>query len=100
MRTITNMLRVESKAATEWPNKIWKIQLILNTTKRKTTGCSPFKVVLGQEEQTPQIRSILADLPVGELNRTPANRADTLNKLNANATKQLTRLDLRKRCFF
>jgi hypothetical protein len=97
MRTITNMLRIVSNRSTEWPNKLWKVQLILNTTKQKTTGYSPFKLVFGQEGQTPQIRTILADLPISESNKSPADHNKVLCKLRDNAEKQTATLNEKRR---
>jgi hypothetical protein len=60
MRTITNMLRIESNRSTEWPNKLWKVELILNTTKQKTTGYSPFKLVFGKRDK--HLKSVQSSL--------------------------------------
>ncbi|KAF2888651.1 hypothetical protein ILUMI_17522 [Ignelater luminosus] len=35
MGTISNLLRDESRRSTEWPNRLWKVQQVLNTTKHK-----------------------------------------------------------------
>lgn len=47
MRTISDLLRVESQKSSDWSSKLWRMQLVLNTTKHKTTGCAPFKLVVG-----------------------------------------------------
>jgi hypothetical protein len=35
MRTIMNLIRIETQIREEWPNVLWKIQLVLNTTVQK-----------------------------------------------------------------
>lgn len=97
MRTITNLLRVESKNSSDWPNKLWKVQLVINTTKQKTTGCSPFKLVFGQEGQTPQIRTVLTDLSVSESTKHPIDSITILSKIKENAEEQVTSLNKKRR---
>lgn len=97
MRTITNLLRIESKNSSDWPNKVWKVQLVINTTKQKTTGCSPFKLVFGHEGQTPQIRTVLTDLPVSEATKHPIDSSTILTKLKRNAEQQVISLNKRRR---
>ena len=102
MRTITNLLRVESNKSSAWPNHLWKVQLVLNTTKHKTTGCSPFKLVFGQEGQTPQIRTILADLPTPESTKSPEDPRKVLQKLKINAEHERVAFNRKRRdnlCF-
>lgn len=41
MRTIMNLLRIETRLRAEWPSVLWKIELVLNTTIQKTTNTSP-----------------------------------------------------------
>lgn len=97
MRTITNLLRVEARKASDWPNKLWKVQLVLNTTKQKTTGCSPFKLAFGHEGQTPQIRTVLTDLPLTEVTKSPADYSTVITKVKRNADKQVVSANRRRR---
>lgn len=97
MRTITNLLRVESTKSSDWPNKLWKIQLVINTTKQKSTGCSPFKLIFGQEGQTPQIRTVLTDLPISEATKHPVDTITVLRKMKRNVEQQVTSLNKKRR---
>lgn len=62
MRTIMNLIRIESSVKKEWPSVLWKIQLVLNTTVQKTTNMTPSQVLIGIKSTTPLIQSVLNDL--------------------------------------
>ncbi|XP_076660006.1 uncharacterized protein LOC143363281 [Halictus rubicundus] len=47
--TIVNLLTAELSRGTEWPSKLSKIQLSLNTTIQKSTGFSPTRLLFGVE---------------------------------------------------
>ncbi|CAK9829656.1 Transposon Tf2-8 polyprotein [Anthophora retusa] len=47
--TVTNLLSIETKKGTEWPNKLAKLMLSLNTTVQKSTGFSPSRLLFGLE---------------------------------------------------
>ena len=59
MRTIRNLLRIETKIKSEWPSGLWKIQLVLNTTIQKSIGETPLQLLLGIRSATPLIQAIL-----------------------------------------
>lgn len=65
MRTVLNMLRVETgyKKAS-WSDMLWKVQLVLNITKQKTTRASPMSLLIGNEANTPVIRTLVRDIAV------------------------------------
>lgn len=62
MRTLMNLIRIETRIKTEWPSTLWKIQLVLNTTMQKSTKMSPLQILIGIETSTPLIQSALTDL--------------------------------------
>lgn len=62
MRTIMNLIRVETSIKSEWSNSLWKIQLVLNTTVQKSTQTSPLRALIGIEGSTPLIQSLLKNL--------------------------------------
>jgi hypothetical protein len=72
MSTIADMLRKECRNdPCTWSEKLWKFQLVLNTTKQKSTGCTLLQQLLGRERSIPTIAALLNDLAVKE---TPPNR--------------------------
>jgi hypothetical protein len=52
--------------------------------------------VFAQEGQTPQIRTILADLPIPESNKYPADHNKVLCRLRDNAKKQTATLNKKR----
>lgn len=62
MRTIMNLLRVETTVASEWSENLWKIQLVLNSTVHKATKTSPLQLLIGIEGATPLIQSLIKNL--------------------------------------
>lgn len=93
-RTVLNMVRIEvNNNENEWPNVLWKLQLILNITKHKTTQYSALNLLIGTESTTPVINSLIRDVTlegsnpnresIRELRR---QRADEL--INKNKSKQ------------
>lgn len=62
MRTIMNLLRIETKVKSEWASALWKIQLVLNTTVQKSIKTTPLKALIGVEGSTPLIQSILTNI--------------------------------------
>ncbi|XP_022833114.1 uncharacterized protein LOC111361021 [Spodoptera litura] len=84
------MLRIEvGHRNASWSNTLWKLQLVLNITKQKTTQTSAIKLMIGTDATTPIIRSLVRDLAVNapEVNREALreisrNRASELLKKN------------------
>jgi hypothetical protein len=62
MRTIMNLIRIETRVRSEWPNVLWKIQLVLNTTIHKSTKMTPLQILIGIDSSTPLIQAALNDL--------------------------------------
>lgn len=62
MRTIMNLIRIETKVQSEWSNNLWKIQLVLNTTIQKATGTTPLRALIGIDGSTPLIQSLLKNI--------------------------------------
>lgn len=62
MRTIMNLLRVESTVKSGWASNLWRIQLVLNSTVQKSTQCTPLHLLLGIDQSIPLIREVVADL--------------------------------------
>lgn len=59
------MIRIEtSQNNSTWSNVLWKLQLVLNITKQKTTQVSPLNLLIGSEGTTPVIRSLVRDVAV------------------------------------
>lgn len=53
--------------------------------------------MFGQEGQTPQIRTILTDLPIPEATKTPIDSIAIFKKLKQNAERQVTSLNKTRR---
>lgn len=64
MRTIMNLIRVETTVKSEWSESLWKIQLVLNTTVQKSTQTTPLRALLGIDGATPLIQNLLKNLEV------------------------------------
>lgn len=84
VRTVLNMLRVEvNHRNARWSELLWKLQLVLNITRQKTTQTSALNLLIGTEGTTPIIRALVRDVAlegsrpnreaVRELHRTRAS---------------------------
>ncbi|KAL0892840.1 hypothetical protein ABMA27_014528 [Loxostege sticticalis] len=61
-RTVLNMIRIEANHRQQkWPSVIWKIQLVLNITRHRTTQYSALNLLVGIDAATPLIRSLVRD---------------------------------------
>lgn len=65
VRTILNMLRIEvNHKNASWAETLWRLQLVLNITKQKTTQASPLNLMIGIEATTPVIRALVRDVAI------------------------------------
>ncbi|XP_041985356.1 uncharacterized protein LOC121737735 [Aricia agestis] len=65
IRTVLNMIRIETNhKKAEWSSSLWKLQLVLNMTKHKTTQTSALNLLTGINAATPLIRSLVRDVAV------------------------------------
>lgn len=65
VRTVLNMIRIETRyRKTSWSETLWKLQLVLNITKQKTTQTSALNLLTGIAATTPLIRSLVRDVAV------------------------------------
>ncbi|CAF4883151.1 unnamed protein product [Pieris macdunnoughi] len=65
IRTLLNMLRIEvNHKKSEWSEELWRLQLVLNITRQKTTQASPLNLLLGTEGTTPAIQALVRDVTV------------------------------------
>lgn len=63
VRTILNMLRVDTNnKKNKLSEELWRLQLVLNTTKQKTTQASPLNLLIGIEGTTPVIQTLVRDI--------------------------------------
>jgi len=53
MKSIMNMIRIETKVQSKWSSELWKVQLVLNTTVQKSTKMSPIQLLLSIKGSTP-----------------------------------------------
>lgn len=86
MRTIMNLLHIETKTKSEWSSNLWKIQLVLNSTFQKTIKMTPIQALLGFKAATPMIQSVVQNLaddirPVRNIN---ADREKVRKSLHGN----------------
>lgn len=77
MRTIANMLRVETKIESEWTKRLWKIQLVLNSTMQRTTKTSPLQLLLDCDGTVPVVRTLLNAMAINNL---PTSQRPLLRK--------------------
>ncbi|XP_041974422.1 uncharacterized protein LOC121734314 [Aricia agestis] len=89
IRTILNMLRIESnQKKSEWAEELWRLQLILNITKQKTTQYSPLNLLIGSENALPVVRSLIRDVA---LENSTDNRESLRELRRQRTTERLTR---------
>jgi hypothetical protein len=62
MRTIMNLIRIETEVRKEWPSALWKFQLVLNTTVQKSIKLTQLQALIGIDATTPLIQAALNDL--------------------------------------
>lgn len=63
VRTVLNMIRIETNhKGSSWSEVLWKLQLVLNITKQKSTCTSPLNLLVGTEATTPVIRAVVRDI--------------------------------------
>lgn len=88
IRTILNMVRIEANhKGTSWSTVLWKLQLVINITKQKTTQASALNLLIGTESTTPVIRSLIRDVAAQE---SRPNR-EALRELSRSRAHQLLR---------
>ncbi|KAL4706642.1 hypothetical protein ACJJTC_005027 [Scirpophaga incertulas] len=64
-RTVLNMVRIECNHREQrWPSVLWKLQLVINITKHRTTKCSPLNLLIGIDAATPLIQSLIRDVAI------------------------------------
>lgn len=62
-RTVLNMIRVEvNYNDNDWSKVLWKLQLVLNVTKQKTTQYSALNLLVGTDSTTPLINALIKDI--------------------------------------
>ncbi|XP_048477696.1 uncharacterized protein LOC125488645 [Plutella xylostella] len=65
IRTVLNMIRIESRNnKSSWSQNLWRLQLVINITKHKTTQRSPLNLLIGTDATTPVIRALIRDVAV------------------------------------
>ncbi|CAG9123135.1 unnamed protein product [Plutella xylostella] len=65
IRTVLNMIRIESRNnKSSWSQNLWRLQLVINITKQKTTQRSPLNLLIGTDATTPVIRALIRDVAV------------------------------------
>lgn len=64
-RTVLNMVRIECNHRKQsWSTVLWKLQLVINITKHKTTQDSALNLLIGIDAATPLIRSLVRDVAI------------------------------------
>lgn len=62
-RTVLDMIRIEANHCQQkWPSVVWKLQLVLNITRHRTTQHSALNLLVGIDAATPLIRSLVRDV--------------------------------------
>lgn len=61
------MIRIETNHKNQsWSDTLWRLQLVLNVTKQKTTQSSPMNLLVGSEGATPVIRNLIRDVAIDD----------------------------------
>lgn len=80
VRTVLNMIRIEvNHRGSPWSKVLWKLQLVINITKQKSTRVSPLNLLIGVDATTPVIRSLIRDVAMPD------------SSVNRESTRELTR---------
>lgn len=88
VRTVLNMIRIEANHKKAlWSESLWRLQLVLNITKQKTTQNSALNLLIGTDATTPVIRALVRDLATD--NSRP-NR-DAIREISRDRARQLLR---------
>ncbi|XP_044766176.1 uncharacterized protein LOC123322299 [Coccinella septempunctata] len=97
MRTIRNLLRIETRVKAEWPSGLWKIQLVLNTTVQKSTNSTPLQLLLGIQSSTPLIQALLKNVSkdLSSIRNQDLDRRRVAEKLSS--TRDLNDVNKRRR---
>lgn len=89
VRTLLNMIRIQTTSKDAlWSESIWRLQLVLNITKQKSTQASPLNLLVGLDGATPAIRSLIRDVAV---DNTRPNRAAWREMCRTRASELLQR---------
>ncbi|GBP44074.1 hypothetical protein EVAR_85228_1 [Eumeta japonica] len=103
MRTVLNMIKVEvNHKSSSWADTLWKLQLVINITKHRTTQTSPLNLLIETKGTTPVIRALVRDVATENaspnreaLREISRSRAGQL--LDRNRTQQDERENRRRR---
>ncbi|XP_050562942.1 uncharacterized protein LOC126912826 [Spodoptera frugiperda] len=86
IRTVLNMLRIEvGHKNASWSTTLWKLQLVLNISKQKTTQSSAINLMIGTDASTPAIRSLIRDLATS----TPDTNREALREMRRSRASEL-----------
>ncbi|XP_050559717.1 uncharacterized protein LOC118274469 isoform X1 [Spodoptera frugiperda] len=86
MRTILNMLRIQANHKNlQWSETLWKLQLVLNITRQKTTQVSPLNLLIGTESTTPVVRALVRDVAIEGL----APNREALREITRSRAREL-----------
>ncbi|XP_075985165.1 uncharacterized protein LOC142982527 [Anticarsia gemmatalis] len=88
MRTVLNMLRIQANyKQLEWSETLWKLQLVLNITRQKTTRASPLNLLIGTESTTPVVRALVRDVAI----EGSAPNREALREITRSRARELLR---------
>lgn len=88
MRTVLNMLRIQvNHKNLQWSGTLWKLQLVLNITRQKTTQVSPLNLLIGTESTTPMVRALVRDVAI----EGSAPNREALREITRSRTRELLR---------
>ncbi|CAG9137945.1 unnamed protein product [Plutella xylostella] len=84
-RTVLNMIRIEANhKGASWSEQLWRLQLVLNMTKQKTTQHSALNLLVGIDAVTPVLRSLIRDVAIDNSQQTPRDAWRELCRARAN----------------
>ncbi len=99
MRTLMNLIRIETRVRSEWPNVLWKIQLVLNTTVQKSTNTTPMRALMGLETTTPLIQAVVNNLgqDVTPVRNLQVDRERVRERLQTQSHEEIAALNTKRR---
>lgn len=88
VRTVLNMIRIEANHKKQsWSGTLWKLQLVLNITKQKTTQTSALNLLIGTDATTPVIRALVREVAIED---NSPNR-EALREISRDRARRLLR---------
>lgn len=98
MRTLFNLMRsvLNDKKESTWTSVIPQIEVVLNETECKSTGCTPNLLMFGKRDRLPAESAMLDGVPKRQIGDGSQIRAQAANRMENDRKKQEVRFNLKR----